>query len=38
MKIDCVVKRGASKVCHPYDEEKIYGSVYAACIKSIIGK
>jgi|SRR3989338_9571114 len=28
--VHCVVKRGRSD-CRPYDERKVYGSVYAAC-------
>ena len=28
---NCVVKRGKNSQCHPYDERKVYGSVYSAC-------
>jgi transcriptional regulator NrdR family protein len=36
LRIECVVKRGKEKICHAYDERKVYGSVYAAC--SVVGK
>ena len=30
-KSGCVVQRRKEKLCHPYDERKVYGSVYASC-------
>ena len=29
--VHCVVKREKERLCHGYDERKVYGSTYAAC-------
>ncbi len=36
--IGCVVKRGRQGACYPYDEKKIYGSVYGACYSVLMGE